>query len=166
METTRSIPKDADESLINRRGFCNGLLLTGAGLIIATGAEASNPTAAQSRGLAYPPMKIDGASALMPGSAMLFNYPRTNDPAILARTPDGNFYAYSQKCSHLGCSVHYSRAFNSLDCPCHSGSYDVKSGLVVNGPPQRPLDEIVLQLRGGEVWAIGRRSDIDNPIAE
>jgi hypothetical protein len=30
-------------------------------------------------------------------------------------------------------------------------------GYVIFGPPQRPLDQIVLQMRsGGQVWAIGK----------
>jgi Rieske Fe-S protein len=150
---------------LTRRGFCNGLLLTGAGLMMVAGTGMSESVVGQRRGVAYPPMKIDGAGALMPGSALFFNYPRTCDPAILARTDDGSYYAYSQKCSHLGCSVKFSRAFNRLDCPCHRGSYDVKTGLVLNGPPQRGLDEIILQVRGAEVWAVGRQTQIDNPIA-
>lgn len=161
--------EEADTAIaqpITRRGFCNVLLLTSAGLMVAAEGTIAEPVAAQSRRLAHPPMKIDGASALMPGSAMLFNYPRTCDPAILARTQDGNYYAYSQKCTHLGCSVHFSQVLSRLECPCHRGAFDVKSGLVVGGPPQRPLDEIILQTRGGEVWAVGRRSEIDNPIVE
>jgi hypothetical protein len=48
-------------------------------------------------------MKIEGAEALMPGSSVLFSYPSRNDPAVLVRTQDG------QKCSHLGCSIHFDR---------------------------------------------------------
>lgn len=161
---------DSDDSIcghdvtLTRRKFCNGLVLSGAGLAIAAQGTVAAGAKPQVRGVSYPPMKIQGASELMPGSAMLFNYPRNSDPAILARTDDHNFYAYSQKCSHLGCSVHFSRAVNRLDCPCHRGSFDVRSGGAVNGPPRRGLDEIILQLRGGEVWAIGRRSELDNPI--
>lgn len=114
--------------------------------------------------MTYPPVKIEGASTLQPGSAMLFNYPRASDPAILARTDDRTFYAYSQKCPHLGCSVHFSRFGNRMECPCHRGSFDVKSGGALGGPPRRGLDEIILQVRGGEVWAIGRRTELDNPV--
>lgn len=140
---------------ITRRGFCNGLLLTSAGVLVANATDAI----AQSPRLAKLPVKIDGAEALAPGSSLLFSYPGRNDPAILVRTPDGNYHAYSQKCSHLGCSVYFERNLCRLECPCHKGAYDVKSGFVVNGPPQHPLDEIILQTRGGEVWAVGRRSN-------
>ena len=152
-----------DKKFMSRRGFCGSMLITGAGLA-AAGQIVRAAGGRQSRVVAHPPMKIDGAAGLLPGSALFFNYPRPFDAAILARTDDGNYYAYSQKCSHLGCSVHFSRALSRLDCPCHRGSYDVKSGMVVEGPPRRPLDEIILLMRGGEVWAVGRRTEIDNPI--
>lgn len=166
MEGSKPSNENAAEiSSVTRRGFCNGLLLTGAGLVaVAAGGGMAEDVVGQSRGVAYPPLRIDGAGALMPGSALFFNYPRTCDPAILARTDDGSYYAYSQKCSHLGCSVKFSRALNRLDCPCHRGSYDVKTGVVVDGPPRRALDEIILAVRGAEVWAVGRRTEIDNPV--
>lgn len=158
-----SIFDDLPVNVIDRRRFCNRLLLTGAGIAFAASALPES-SSAQSGVVAWPPLRIDGANMLLPGSALLFNYPRPCDPAILARTDDGKFYAYSQKCSHMGCSVHFSRILNRLDCPCHRGAFDVKNGMVVNGPPRRALDEIILQMRGDEVWAVGRRHENENPI--
>jgi Rieske Fe-S protein len=149
-----------DVSQITRRGFCNGLLLTSAALVVAAKGAPSEAATATS-GLAGPPMRIEGAEALMPGSSVLFSYPSRNDPAILVRTQDGRYYAYGQKCSHLGCSVHFDRDQRCLQCPCHHGAYDAKSGSVLHGPPQRALDQIFLQMRGGEVWAVGRTSDYE-----
>lgn len=157
--TSESLPDDSgDVSQVSRRGFCNGLLLTSAALVIAA-KGATSETAAQADVLANPLMKIQGAEALMPGSSILFNYPTRNDPSILVRTQEGQYYAYSQKCSHLGCSVHFDRNQRCLQCPCHQGAYDVKSGSVLYGPPQRPLDQVFLQMRGGEVWAVGYSSN-------
>src|SRR6266542_2848420 len=137
---------------LSRRGFCNGLLLTSAALVVAETASASKATW---RGKAFPdpPMRIEGAEALMPGTSLLFSYPRLSDSAILVRARDGAYHAYCQKCSHLGCSIFFDKSLNRLECPCHKGAYDVKSGFVVAGPPKRPLDEIMLQVRGGQVWA-------------
>jgi Rieske Fe-S protein len=148
----------------SRRGFCNGLLLTSAALVIAAKGAASE-TAAQADVLANPLMKIQGAEALMPGSSILFNYPTRNDPSILVRTQEGQYYAYSQKCAHLGCSIHFDRNQRCLQCPCHQGAYDVKNGSVLYGPPQRALDQIFLQMRGGEVWAVGYSSNNQSLLA-
>ena len=36
---------------------------------------------------------------------------------------------------------------------CEHGAFDARMGQVMFGPPRRPLDEIVLQMRaGGQVW--------------
>jgi Rieske Fe-S protein len=142
---------------ITRRRFCSCLLLTSTGLLIAATTPGSDAAAQQAPSLAYPPLKIEGAERLMPGSSLLFAYPTANDPAILVRAEDGQFYAYCQRCSHMGCSIYFERASRRLECPCHKGAFDPHTGLVLNGPPLRPLDLIVLQIRaGGEVWAVGK----------
>ena len=96
---------------------------------------------------------------MMPGSFLYFDYPKANDPAVLVRRMDGQYLAYSRKCAHLGCSVDYDPSARCLRCPCHRGIYDSRNGYVMFGPPPKPLDQIVLQLRaGGEVWAVGKRA--------
>ena len=153
-----------ERSQIARREFCNRLLLTSSGLLVAVSALTSKAATQNLSQLAYPPLKIDGAERLMPGSSLLFNYPRATDPAILIRNLDGEYYSYNQRCSHRGCSIYFDRGGRRLECPCHRGSYDVQTGFVLNGPPTRPLDQIVVQMRaGGEVWAVGRMIDSANP---
>lgn len=142
---------------LTRRDFCNGLLLSSTGLLIAATTPVSEAAAQQEPLLAYPPLRIDGSERLMPGSSLYFAYPRRSDPAILMRAEDGQFYAYGQKCSHMGCSIYFDGASRRFECPCHKGAFDPQTGFVLFGPPTRPLDPIVLQMRaGGEVWAVGR----------
>jgi Rieske Fe-S protein len=144
------------EEQINRRAFCNRLVMTSSGVLIGASAL-SSVTAQQLSQVAYPPLRIEGAEALMPGSALYFNYPTRRDAAILVRSQSGQYYAFSQKCSHRGCSVYFDRNRGSLECPCHRGAYDAQTGFVLNGPPTYPLDQIWLQMRsGGSVWAVGR----------
>jgi Rieske Fe-S protein len=146
-----------DESQITRRGFCHRLLLTSTGIALAANSLKGQSKIQHSPLLVYPPMKIEGAERVLPGSFLYFNYPKTSDPAILVRARDGEYIAYSRKCAHLGCSVDFDSARRCLKCPCHQGAYDARTGYVMYGPPPRPLDQIVLQLRaGGEVWAVGK----------
>ena len=147
------------DSGVTRRGFCNRLLMTSAAIVVAANCESS--VAASASPSAYPVIKIDGAAAMVPGSFLLFNYPSRNDPAILVRTADGSFYAHGRKCSHFGCSVDFNPEHDCLECPCHMGAYDMRSGLVLQGPPRRPLDRVFLEVRGGEVWAVGRTNSHD-----
>ena len=145
-------------SSVTRRTFCNRVLLTSVGLgLTATGTRAE-ATEQQARPLAYPPLKIEGAERVLPGSFIYFNYPTANDPAVFVRPQDGEGLAYSRKCAHLGCSIDFDSQRRCFKCPCHQGAYDSRTGQVMYGPPPRPLDQIVLQMRaGGEVWAVGKR---------
>jgi Rieske Fe-S protein len=102
-------------------------------------------------------MKIEGAEGLMPGAALYFNYPTRKDQAVLIRAQDGEFFAYGRKCAHRGCSVDFDEGRGCLTCPCHHGAYDARTGFVLFGPPPRPLDVIILQMRaGGQLWAVGK----------
>jgi len=155
-----SSDKPPDDSIVTRRGFCTGVLMGSAALIAASSHDVLG--ASQKVSLpSYLPVKIEGAEAMRPGSFLLFAYPNRADGAILVRTTDGNYYAHGQRCSHLGCFVNFNREQKRFECPCHSGAYDLRNGSVLHGPPRRPLDHIFLEMRGGEVWAVGRTNDND-----
>src|ERR1043165_8904214 len=96
--------KTDELSHTSRRTFCTGLMLTSAGLVLA-GSHLSPAEAAQDSVVAYPPRRIEGAEALLPGSCLYFNYPTRNDPAVLLRSSDGDYRWYSRRCSHAGCCV-------------------------------------------------------------
>jgi len=146
----------SNTSQTSRRGFCADLLLTSTGLVLAA-PTTTKVLAAQDSMVAYPPRKIESAETLLPGSSLYFDYPTRNDPAVLLRSSEGEYRAYSRRCSHAGCSVEFDAPRRCLKCPCHQGAYDTRMGYVMFGPPRRPLDEIVLQVRsGGQVWAIGK----------
>jgi Rieske Fe-S protein len=138
-----------------RRAFCTDLL-TSTALVLAA-PTVSKVIAAQDSMVAYPPRKIEGAETLMVGAGLYFNYPTRNDPAVLLRSNEGEYRAYSRRCSHAGCSVEFDAPRRWLMCPCHHGAFDARVGQVMFGPPRRPLDEIILQMRaGGQVWAVGK----------
>ncbi|MBQ6843217.1 MAG: FAD-dependent oxidoreductase [Agathobacter sp.] len=47
----------------------------------------------------------------------------------------GVFKKKNQKCSHVGCALHWNEEEESWDCPCHGSRY-TKSGDVMDGPAQ------------------------------
>lgn len=148
-ETVNDLPQST------RRAFCTDLLAS-TGLLLAA-PTITQVIAAQDSMVAYPPRKIENAELLMPGASLYFNYPTTNDPAVLVRTHEGEFRAYSRRCSHAGCSVDVDASNRCLKCPCHGGTYDTRMGQAMFGPPRQPLDLIVLQIRsGGQIWAVGK----------
>jgi len=148
-----------EEAHVTRREFCNFLAVTSTALF-ASAAAFAGKSAYDARQIEnFPALKIEGAEVLAPGSSLNFRYPTAKDTAILIRTADGAYHAYGQKCSHLACPVYYEQTRDRLECPCHEGGFDVRSGSVLYGPPPRPLDQIVLETRaGGEVWAVGRKA--------
>jgi glycine/D-amino acid oxidase-like deaminating enzyme/nitrite reductase/ring-hydroxylating ferredoxin subunit len=54
------------------------------------------------------------------------------------RAPDGELFAVSPVCTHLGCKVHWNSVETSWDCPCH-GSRFRPDGIVIEGPAISPL---------------------------
>lgn len=49
------------------------------------------------------------------------------------RSPEGELFAVSPVCTHLGCKVHWNSVETSWDCPCH-GSRFRPDGTVLEGP--------------------------------
>lgn len=73
-------------------------------------------------------------------------------PAILFRTKNGVF-AYTEICTHQGCTVSYSAPDKALVCPCHGGVYDPFNGAaVLAGPPPAPLPPIKVAISGD--WVV------------
>jgi cytochrome b6-f complex iron-sulfur subunit len=89
------------------------------------------------------------AAELPPGSAKVF--PFGTKPAILVRTPQGEWRAFSAKCTHLSCTVTYRDDMNMIWCPCHDGRFDL-TGKNVSGPPPRPLSQYTVVVEGEEVY--------------
>lgn len=144
-----------DEAQVTRREFCNFLFITSGALLASTAGVAAKAAYDRAGHENFTPAKIEGADALQPGQALNFYYPEEHDSAILIRDRDGVYHAYGQKCTHLTCPVYYSKTSGRLECPCHEGGFDVRTGNVLYGPPPRPLDRILIEQRGAEFWATG-----------
>jgi len=69
-------------------------------------------------------------------------------PAVLFRTKNGVF-AYSEICTHQGCTVSYSPPDKALVCPCHGAVYDpFNNAAVLAGPAPSPLPPVKVKVRG------------------
>jgi len=71
-------------------------------------------------------------------------------PALLVRTGDGEFKAYSAVCTHLNCTVQYREDLRQIWCACHNGLYDL-TGRNISGPPPRPLESFQVHIQGEDV---------------
>jgi Rieske Fe-S protein len=88
------------------------------------------------------------------GGVHYFQYPTSEDPAILLHLTDGRFVAYSGRCTHLSCAVYHDQGSGNLLCPCHEGAFDSRTGIPLAGPPQRSLPTIHVQQDGTMLFAI------------
>ncbi len=79
-----------------------------------------------------------------------------SSPALLIRLGENDWRAFSAICTHLNCTVQYQAASRQIWCACHNGFYDL-NGRVVSGPPPRPLQELPVHVKGGDVL-ISRRA--------
>jgi len=68
----------------------------------------------------------------------------------LARMADGGFLALARECTHLGCTVTWSRDDNSFLCPCHGSAFNLQ-GDVLTPPAPRSLDLYAVFIENGEV---------------
>jgi Rieske Fe-S protein len=143
--------EEALERDTNRRGFVNWLLGTSA---VAFLVSALYPVA---RYLVPPRVgESTAASVTLPikpadvkaNTGQIFKF--GNRPAILVRTPSGELRAFTAVCTHLNCTVQYRSDLSHIWCACHNGHFDL-NGQNVAGPPPRPLDAFVVNVRGSQI---------------
>ncbi len=145
------VPQD---NYISRREFTKFLVLTSAAFTAGQGWIVLKNW--QREGAAPPPaQKIATLAEIPVGGALVFYYPNDHEPCLLLRPDAETLVAYSQKCTHLSCAVMPDLENQRIHCPCHNGSFSVAEGRPLEGPPQRPLPRIVLELQGDEIYATG-----------
>ena len=134
-----------------RRGFVSWLLGTSAGAFLVSVLYPvaryliPPPVAESTAGTVTVPIKPEDVK---PNTGQIFKF--GNRPAILVRTPAGELRAFSAVCTHLNCTVQYRPDLCHIWCACHNGHYDL-SGKNIAGPPPRPLDPFVVNVRGHQI---------------
>jgi Rieske Fe-S protein len=144
----------AEESMdgkSTRRGFLNWFLGTTAGAFLISvlypiGRYMIPPKVEESTARSVT-LSIKAAD-VKPNSGEIFKF--GNRPAILIRTPSGDLKAFSANCTHLACIVQYRPDIHHVWCACHNGHFDL-NGSNISGPPPRPLDEYVVNVRGEQI---------------
>ena len=74
-------------------------------------------------------------------------------PVIVTNTEAG-VSAFSAVCTHLGCIVDFDPTVRQIVCPCHDGHFNPSSGVVVSGPPPRPLAPIATAIEGDDIFLV------------
>jgi len=58
--------------------------------------------------------------------------------------------AFTPKCPHLGCNVHWSVNEKAFLCPCHGSRFSL-DGQVIGGPAPRGLDTLPVRIRNNQI---------------
>lgn len=136
---------------VSRREFAKFLCLVSGGLAVGSAWVAVKERL-------FPPFRIQGevfvcnTDAVPVGATHPFRVEGSATPYILIRPSRDEWFAYEQKCTHLSCAVFYSPKDDKIQCPCHNGWFDARSGSVLQGPPPRPLPRLEVILRGDRVF--------------
>ena len=144
--TSLSLEPDTD-----RRGFINWLLGTSAGAFLVSvfypvARYLVPPKVGESTAASVTlPIKADDVK---PNTGQFFKF--GNNPAILVRTPSGELKAFTAVCTHLHCTVQFRPDLGHIWCACHNGHFDL-NGQNIAGPPPRPLDGFVVNVRGTQI---------------
>ncbi len=142
------------DEYLTRREFIKFLLLTSAAFstgqlwfLVANFLQEQQAAAA--------PQVIARVDEVPVGGSLIFKYPADSPARLLVRVDEATFVAYEQQCTHLTCPVIPQVETGELLCPCHHGVFDLMTGRPLQGPPQRPLARVILEIRDGNVIATG-----------
>ncbi len=132
---------------ISRRYFLE-LISAGAIGISAAGALALTANYLSPNVVKEPPtkFKIGMPDEYPPGSVTLDK----EQKVFIVRAKEGNFYALSAVCTHLGCITNWKQEEDIIACPCH-GSRFSKEGVKVAGPAPRSLPRYSMSLEDGQL---------------
>jgi nitrite reductase/ring-hydroxylating ferredoxin subunit len=141
-----------EDELRARRDFTRFLMLTSLAFVVGQFWIVLLRVFRKARGL--PPItEIASLDELPVESSRLFEYPGPGNACLLVRFSKTEFAAFGQKCTHLSCPVIPDAASGRGHCPCHEGSFDLRSGRPLAGPPRRPLPQVTLEIRDGRIYA-------------
>jgi Rieske Fe-S protein len=103
----------------------------------------------------YPAKTIAQAGEIPVGGSKIFTYPADDRPCFLLRSAEDTYVAFSRLCTHHSCPVFYQPADHIFTCPCHGGVFSATNGAVLDGPPPKPLPQLILERRGNNIVATG-----------
>lgn len=136
---------------VSRRDFAKLLAVVSGGMVLGNALIAAKAFFSEEKNIGEK-QKICSKNDIPIGGTKSFVLENDNVPYILIHTEEGEFYAYEQKCTHLSCAVYYKPGTMKIECPCHNGWFDVKTGDVLQGPPPRPLKKLLVTLVGDEIF--------------
>ena len=148
---------------IARRGFLRNILMLGslAAAYGGLGFAALRFLAPGRRRASRSRMFVASTVDVTPGQSISFATPE-GENFLLTNTGESMrpFIAFSSRCPHLGCKVHWEGDKQRFYCPCHGGAFDSK-GAATAGPPAQSgqaLKACELEVEGEAIYALVERA--------
>lgn len=130
----------------SRRQFLlSGWKVGGALLIGAAGYTAYEALRPLVSGAGGGKVKVGDPKSFEKGTATYFPEGR-----LYVVNAQGDLFALSQKCPHLGCKVPFCESSGRFECPCHGSIFDL-GGEYITGPSPRGLDRYPIDVKGDAV---------------
>ncbi len=148
---------------VTRREFAKFLCLVSGGLFVGNAWLAVKNRLWPRKDLRSPVLlcKVEDVPI---GGMKGFTLPDTNLPYILIRLSESEWRIFEQKCTHLSCAVYYRKDLGKIECPCHNGYFDARTGAVLQGPPPRPLPQLQVLVQNNEVFVHPNDKQLLEPI--
>lgn len=154
-----------------RRRLLKSVAAAGAGILAFGHRGAPTATAATSDGtrvtFSYEPQVVGRVSDLVVGEPTYFKFPderhtcmlvKLDKPAERGVGAGEDIVSFSTSCPHMGCSIRRMDAVESMlgPCHCHYSCFDLaKSGLQVHGQATQSAPQILLEVQGDDIVAVG-----------
>jgi nitrite reductase/ring-hydroxylating ferredoxin subunit len=105
---------------------------------------------------------ISYAGSVPAGQTINFLTPSGESYLLSSREVDGKneFFAFSNRCPHLGCKVIWEHEKSRFFCPCHGGIFN-ENGIAIAGPPakaKQALKKCELQVIDSAIYALVGKS--------
>jgi cytochrome b6-f complex iron-sulfur subunit len=94
--------------------------------------------------------RAQSAALLASEGSILVKTEGIHDKILVVHLMDHALYAVSAICTHMGCTVDYSKDAGQIGCPCH-GSQFALDGSVIRGPAKQPLKRYNVTIDNGQV---------------
>jgi arsenite oxidase small subunit len=158
---------DHDRACMSRRQFllAGGALITLAAVGLPGQAFAQPVNALLAN---YPKVKVGSLAALQKGIPVDFAYPYPEVQNILVKLgtvagggvgAEQDIVAFNQQCTHMGGPLQgsYKDEYQALGpCPLHLTTFDLtRHGMVISGHGTESLPQIVLEIDGDDIYAVG-----------
>lgn len=94
-------------------------------------------------------VKVASVNDVPPGELLMVQV--DGEDVVLANV-EGQIFAFGNECTHRGGPLSEGiLEGDTVECPWHQGRFNVKTGDVVDAPPESPVPSYQVQVEGDEI---------------